>query len=130
MITQHKIAIVGVMSLDDFKKHTIAIAKGEYKPKKDEPKIWFSSIKSLAHVLSEENRHLLKLIIEQKPQSVSELEPLTGRKANNLLRTLRTMEHYGFVRLDKSTEKRQGRSPLIPQALYDMVDIKLNFCFA
>ena len=102
----------------------------DYKSKNDEPKIWFSSIKSLAHVLSEENRHLLKLIIEQKPQSVSELEPLTGRKANNLLRTLRTMENYGFVRLNKSTEKRQGRSPLIPQALYDMVDIKLNFCFA
>ena len=130
MNTQHKVAIVGVMSLDDFKKHTIAIAKGEYKPKKNDPKIWFSSIKSLAHVLSEENRHLLKLIIEQKPKSVSELEPLTGRKANNLLRTLRTMEHYGFVTLKKSTERSKGRSPLIPQAIYDMVNIKLNFCFA
>lgn len=53
MNTQHKVAIVGVMSFDDFKKHTIAIAKGEYKPKKNDPKIWFSSIKSLAHVLSE-----------------------------------------------------------------------------
>ena len=126
MITPHKIAIVGVMSLDDFKRHTIAIAKGEYKPKKDEPKIWFNSIKSLASVLSEENRHLLKLIIEQKPQSVSELEPLTGRKANNLLRTLRTMEHYGFITLKQSSKKRQGRTALIPQAIYDMVDIKLN----
>ncbi len=127
MNTRYKIAIVGVMSLDDFKKHTIAIAKGEYKPQKDEPKIWFNSIKSLANVLSEENRHLLRLIIEQKPQSVSELEPLTGRKANNLLRTLRTMESYGFVTLKKGTRKRQGRVPLVPQALYDMVDIKLNF---
>jgi predicted transcriptional regulator len=130
MNSQHKVAIVGVMSLDDFKKYTVAIAKGEYKPQKNEPKIWFNSIKSLANVLSEENRHLLKLIIEQKPKSVSELEPLTGRKANNLLRTLRTMEHYGFVSLKKSTEKCKGRSPLIPQALYDMVDIKLNLCFA
>lgn len=130
MNTQHKIAIVGVMSLDDFKKYTISIAKGEHKPQKDEPKIWFNSIKSLANVLSEENRHLLKLIIEQKPQSVSELEPMTGRKANNLLRTLRTMEHYGFVTLKKGAEKRQGRAPLVPQAIYDMVDIKLNFCVA
>ena len=94
------------------------------------PTTVLKAIKSLAHVLSEENRHLLKLIIEQKPQSVSELEPLTGRKANNLLRTLRTMEHYGFVTLNKSTEKRKGRSSLIPQAIYDMVDIKLNFCYS
>jgi predicted transcriptional regulator len=128
--TQHKIAIVGVMSLNDFKKHTIAIAKGEYKPQKDDPKIWFNSIKSLANVLSEENRHLLRLIIDQKPQSVSELEPLTGRKANNLLRTLHTMEHYGFVTLKKSTERHQGRAPLVPQAIYNTVDIKLNFCIA
>ena len=130
MSAQYKVAMVGVISLDDFKKYTIAIARGEYKPKKNDPKIWFSSIKSLAHVLSEENRHLLKLIIEQKPKSVSELESLTGRKANNLLRTLRTMEHYGFVSLNKSTERGRGRSSLIPQVIYDMVDIKLNFCFA
>ena len=37
MSTHHKIAIVGVISLDDFKKHTIGIAKGEYKLKQDEP---------------------------------------------------------------------------------------------
>ena len=52
MSTQHKRAIVGIMSLDHFKQYTIAIAKGEYKPKKDEPKIWFNSIRSLANVLS------------------------------------------------------------------------------
>ena len=130
MSIPHKIAVVGVMPLNDFKKYTIAIAKGEYKPKKNEPKIWFNSIKSLANVLSEENRHLLKLIIEQKPGSVSELEPLTGRKANNLLRTLRTMENYGFVTLSKSTIKNKGRSPLIPRVIYDTVDIKLNFHLA
>src|SRR3990167_10317952 len=117
---------IGIMSLEDYKNRTIAIARGEYRPQKDEPKIWFRSIKSLAYILSEENQRLLKLIITQKPQSVSELEPLTGRKANNLLRTLRTMEHYGFITLKQSSKKRQGRTALIPQAIYDMVDIKLN----
>ena len=53
---------IGIMSYEAFKKRTIAIAKGEYKPKKDEPKIWFNSIKSLATALSEENQQLLKLI--------------------------------------------------------------------
>lgn len=56
------------------------IAKGTHKPKKGEPKIWFTSMKSLANVLSEENQHLLKLIIENEPKSVSDLEALTGYK--------------------------------------------------
>jgi len=127
MKTAHKAAVVGVISLEDFKKRSIAIAKGEYKPQKNEPKIWFNSIKSLAHVLSEENRHLLKIIIEKKPKSVSDLEPLTGRKANNILRTLRTMEHHGLVALNESIEKTRGRPSLIPMAIYDTVDIKLDF---
>lgn len=127
MKTTHKVAMIGVISLEDFKKRSIAIAKGQYKPKKNEPKIWFNSIKSLANVLSEENRHLLKLIIEKQPQSISELEPLTGRKANNILRTLRTMEQHGLVTLNVSMEKKRGRQPLIPIAVYDTVDIKLDF---
>ena len=92
-------ARIGIMSLEQYKQRTIAIAKGIYKPKKDEPKIWFTSMKSLAHVLSEDNQLLLKLIIENEPKSVSDLEALTGykRKANNILRTLRTMEQYGLV---------------------------------
>ena len=117
---------IGVMSLSDYKKRTIAIAKGEYQLQKDEPKIWFRSMKSLAHVLSEENQHLLKIIIDQKPQSVSELEPLTGRKANNLLRTLRTMEQYGLVNLVKGKTGERGKSPLIPKVLYDVANVQIH----
>lgn len=65
-------ARIGIMSLEQYKQRTIAIAKGIYKPKKDEPKIWFTSMKSLAHILSEDNQLLLKLIIENKPKSVSD----------------------------------------------------------
>lgn len=85
-------ARIGIMSLVQYKQRTIAIAKGMYKPQKDELKIWFTSMKSLAHVLSEDNQLLLKLIIENEPKSVSDLEALTGykKKANNILRTLRT----------------------------------------
>jgi len=124
-----KTARIGIMPLEQYKKRTIAIAKGEYKPRKDEPKIWFTSIKSLANVLSEENQLLLKLIIEKEPQSVSELELLTDhkRKANNILRTLRKMEQYGLVELRQSSnDSHRGRAPLVPKALYDKFDIKLD----
>lgn len=120
-------ARIGIMSLDDYKKRTIDIAKGLYKPKKNEPKIWFTSMKSLANVLSEENQQLLKLIIDQKPQSISDLEEFSGRKANNILRTLRKMEQYGLVKLTEAKEKHNpGRNPVVPQALYDGFDIVLS----
>ena len=75
-----KIVYVGIMSREAYKERTIAIAKGEYKRKKNEPKIWFESLKSMAQVLSSENRQLLKTILEYKPSSLADLEEMTGRK--------------------------------------------------
>lgn len=96
-----KVMNVGIISQENYKKRTLAIAKGEYKPKKDEPKIWFESIKSLSQVLSNENQALLKLIIENKPTSLTELEKISQRKKSNLSRTLKTLERYGIVSLNK-----------------------------
>ena len=64
---------IGIMSQDKIRARTLAIAKGEYKPKKDDPKIWFPSIRSVAEVLSDDNRELLKIIASVKPASDYEL---------------------------------------------------------
>jgi predicted transcriptional regulator len=100
-----KIVYVGIMSREAYKERTIAIAKGEYKRKKNEPKIWFESLKSMAQVLSSENRQLLKTILEYKPSSLTELEEMTGRKKSNLSRTLKTLERYGIVELHKEKNR-------------------------
>jgi hypothetical protein len=42
----------------------MAIARGEYGPSPDEPKVWFQSPEALAQVLSAKNRALLALIVE------------------------------------------------------------------
>jgi predicted transcriptional regulator len=125
-IIKHRVVKVGIMPLDQYKKRTIAIAKGQYKPRKDEPRIWFHSIRSLANVLSEENQHLMKLIVETQPKSIKELESITGRTANNLLRTLRMMENYGFVKL-KEGKGTRGRHPLIPKVIYNGVKVEVDF---
>lgn len=96
-----KVLKIGILSREDYKKRTIAIARGKYKPKKDEPKIWFESINSMAQVLSSENQKLLKVINEKKPTSLKELEIATGRKSSNLSRTLKMMSRYGIVDLVK-----------------------------
>jgi predicted transcriptional regulator len=90
---------MGIMPYQQFKNYTMAIAKGQYKPKKTEPKIWFESIKSLAQVLSNENQLLLQLIIDREPDSIKELAELAGRKSNNVSRTLKTLKRYGIVDL-------------------------------
>ncbi|WP_418641066.1 transcriptional regulator [Sulfurimonas sp. ST-27] len=92
---------VGIMSKKQYKQRTIKIAKGIYKPKKDEPKIWFESIKSLAQILSSENQELLQVILTNNPKSLKELESLTGRAKSNLSRTLKTLQRYGIVELHK-----------------------------
>ena len=43
-----KVLKIGIMPKAKFQAYTIAIAKGKYKPKPEEPKIWFASMKTLA----------------------------------------------------------------------------------
>lgn len=92
---------IGIISRENYKKRTIAIARGQYKPKRGEPKIWFESVQSMAQVLSSENQELLRIIEKKKPESLKQLEAVTGRKRSNLSRTLKTMSQYGIVDLIK-----------------------------
>ena len=98
---KQKVLNIGIISYQDYKKRSLAIAKGEYRPKSDEPKIWFESLQSMAQVLSNENQLLLKTILERKPESLKDLEEATGRSSSNLSRTLRTMARYGIVKMEK-----------------------------
>lgn len=99
--------VIGIMSQDKIRKRILDIARGDYKPKRNEPKVWFPSMKSVAEVLSDQNRALLNMIVEMQPETLTELADAAGRQMSNLSRTLRTMEHYGFVELvkDKRTVK-------------------------
>ena len=50
----------GIMSFPAFKDHLMRIAKGDYKPKADEPRIWFESLNAAAQVLEDEEMRRLK----------------------------------------------------------------------
>ena len=99
-----KTIVVGIMPPEKIRERVLAIARGDYKPKATEPKIWFTSMRSLAEVLSDDNRALLKVIQEVKPQSISSLADITGRKPGNLARTLKTMSNYGFVEMQRENK--------------------------
>ncbi|ARN75248.1 MarR family transcriptional regulator [Oceanicoccus sagamiensis] len=97
---------IGIMPRKQFQERVKAIAAGKLNVKAGEPKVWFSSIKSLSEVLSDNNVRLLKQINEYHPQTISELAELSGRKPGNLSRTLKTMEKYGIVELKKYDSRK------------------------
>ncbi|MBI3504817.1 MAG: MarR family transcriptional regulator [Proteobacteria bacterium] len=102
------------------KARTISVARGESRPGPGDPKVWFTSIESLAQILSTSNQLLLELIRRLKPQSLAELAKASGRQESNLSRTLRTMERYRLVRLTKA-----ARGRIVPEVPYDRVAFDL-----
>jgi predicted transcriptional regulator len=102
------------------KSRTMRIARGEHRPRPGEPKVWFTSTESFAKVLSAGNRELLRIIAENAPGSLDELVRLTGRAKSNLSRTLKTMESYGLVRLE-----RGERGRIAPKVAHDRVELDL-----
>lgn len=112
---------IGIASYSQMKARTMAIARGEYKPVHDEPKVWFTSMESLAKVLSGRNRELLALIDRKKPGSLTELAQLSGREKSNLSRTLKTMSRYGLVELTKGP-----RGTLCPSIPFDHLSVRIR----
>jgi predicted transcriptional regulator len=112
---------VGIATPLELRERALQIARGERRRRPGEPKIWFTSLESLAKVLSEPNRKLLRVIDERHPKSLAELEVLTGRKASNLSRTLKTMSQYGLVRLVPGR-----RGSVAPEVLVREVQMDLS----
>jgi len=111
---------VGIASYEEMKARTMAVARGERRVAPNEPKVWFTSTESFAKVLSAGNRELLRVIAEKAPGSLDELARLTGKAKSNLSRTLRTMEGYGLVVLE-----RGERGRITPRVMYDRVELDL-----
>jgi predicted transcriptional regulator len=97
------------------------IVAGRRKRSAKDAVIWFSSVESFAKVLSEKNRALLALIAEKRPTSIDALAAVSGRAKSNLSRTLRTMERYGLVRLEKGAGRK-----LKPVVTFERVELRLK----
>src|SRR5579872_114841 len=110
----------GIASYGEMKARTLAVARGERRVAANEPKVWFTSTESFAKVLSAGNRDLLRVIAEKAPGSLDELSRITGKAKSNLSRTLRTMEGYGLIRLERGEHGR-----ITPKVMHDRVELDL-----
>jgi len=101
-----KVLKVGIAPREEIMRYTRDIVAGRRRRSAHDPDIWFSSVESFAKVLSEKNRALLATIAEERPNSIDALAAASGRAKSNLSRTLRTMEHYGLVKLAKGEGRK------------------------
>ena len=83
-----------------------AVARGERSAPKGAGGMTFDSVEALMRLLTPQNRQLLAVIRDKKPQSIAELATLTGRAQSNLTRTLGKLEAVGFVRM-KNVDRRK-----------------------
>lgn len=118
---KHRTLKVGIAPRSAVFQYMRDIVSGRRRRTADDPDIWFSSVESFARVLSEKNRALLALIAKRRPDSIDALAAASGRAKSNLSRTLRTMERYGLVRL----EKGEGRK-LRPVVTFGRVELRLK----
>lgn len=116
-----KVLRVAIAPREAIMRYTRDIVAGRRRRAADDPDVWFTSVESFAKVLSERNRALLALIAERRPDSIDALATESGRAKSNLSRTLRTMERYGLVRL----EKGEGRK-LRPVLTFGRVELRLR----
>lgn len=108
----NKVMKIGIMPKGAYRARLLAIAKGHYTPARGEPKIWFESFQAAAQLLSNENIELLRLMAKEKPESIKALSELSGRKDNNLSRTLKSLEKHNIVRLEKTANNCKKPIPL------------------
>lgn len=88
-----------IQNLTELEAEMRSVARGEKSPPKDANHPSVETAECLVRVLSPENRVLMRIIRDAKPQSVAELAKLTDRAEPNLSRTLTKLVAYGLLRM-------------------------------
>jgi predicted transcriptional regulator len=110
-----------VLSLRSLRNEMKAVARGERPAPSDAAKPSFNSVDAVARLLTPENRELLAIIRDRKPQSVTELVQMSGRAQPNLTRTLAKMEAAGFIRM-----KAVGRRRKAPRVAIKKIVVEID----
>lgn len=83
-----------------------AVARGEIPAPADAALPSVESAEALVRLLTPDNRSLLRVIRDARPQSVAELARLTNRAEPNLLRTLSKLEAFGLLEMRTVARRR------------------------
>jgi predicted transcriptional regulator len=84
------------------------VARGERPAPADAAAVSFNSVDAYTRLLTGDNRKLLRLIRDKRPQSIAELVKLSGRAQPNVTRTLKKLKEAGLVGLVKRGKIRKA----------------------
>jgi len=105
-----------IQNLHSLRDEMKAVARGERSATANAAKPSFNSVEAVVRLLTPDNRQLLAIIRDRKPQSIAELVQITGRAQPNLTRTLMKLEAAGFVKT-----KAIGRRKLLSTTIKKLV---------
>lgn len=114
-MTDHR--IVGHSKL---RNEMMAVARGQQAAPADAGGRSFESVEALMRLLTPDNRRLLAIIRDRKPQSIAELAEWSGRAAPNVTRTLAKLEAAGFVRMVEDQRRK------IPTAIVHKLTMEID----
>ncbi|SRR5687767_13730661 len=95
-----------IKSHKEVREEMKAVARGEKPAPADAAQPSFESAEVLLRLLTPENRDLLKIIRDKRPQSVADLARLTHRAGPNLLRTLAKLEAIGLIEMQSAGKRK------------------------
>jgi predicted transcriptional regulator len=108
-----------VQTLRSLRDEMKAVARGDRPAPPDAAKPSFNSVEAVVRLLTSNNRRLLALIRDRKPQSVAELVEMTGRAQPNLTRTLAKLEAAGFIKM-KTVGRRKRPTVAIKRIVVEI----------
>ena len=95
-----------IMSHRELREQMRTVARGQKAPPADAAQPTFESADVLLRLLTPENRELLKVIRDERPQSVADLARLTRRASPNPLRTLAKLEAIGLIEMQTAGKRK------------------------
>ena len=110
---------IRIQSLRSLREEVRAVSCGERPAPADAAEPSFNSVEALARLLTPENRRLLAIIRDRKPQSVAALAEMTGRAQPNLTRTLAKLEAAGFITM-KTTGRRKAPTAAVKKIVVEI----------
>jgi predicted transcriptional regulator len=108
-----------VQNLRSLREEMKAVARGERPAPADAGKPSLNSVDAVVRLLTPENRKLLAIIRDRKPQSVAELVEMSGRAQPNLTRTLAKMASAGFITM-KAVGRRKAPSVAVKKIVVEI----------
>lgn len=95
-----------IQSTKDLITQMRAVARGEIPAPADAAETSVDSVEALVRLLTPDNRALLQVIRDRKPQSIAELAAITQRAPSNLSRTLSKLEAFGLLSMVTTDNRR------------------------